>query len=55
MAKQEKTEAEKLGEALKALDMLRQMLPEMVSDEDDDAGGYEQMLASGGASAGREF
>lgn len=41
--------------ALKALDMLRQMLPEMVSDEDDDAGGYEQMLASGGASAGREF
>ena len=39
--------------ALKALDMLRQMLPEMKND-DDAGGGLEEMLM-GGSSGGREF
>lgn len=39
--------------ALKALDMLRQMLPEMKND-DDDGGGLEDMLMGGGT-GGREF
>lgn len=41
--------------ALKALDMLRQMLPEMQQDDDSGgAGGLEDLLA-GGAVGGREF
>ena len=39
--------------ALKALDMLRQMLPEMKND-DDAGGGLEDMLMGGGT-GGREF
>ena len=39
--------------ALKALDMLRQMLPEMKPDEDDRGGSLEDMLAGG--LGGREF
>lgn len=40
--------------ALKALDMLRQMLPEMKKDEDACGGGLEDMLMGGGT-GGREF
>lgn len=40
--------------ALKALDMLRQMLPEMKND-DDAGGGLEDMLMGGGTGGGREF
>lgn len=42
--------------ALKALDMLRQMLPEMKKDDGGggSAGGLEELLAGGGA-GGREF
>lgn len=40
--------------ALKALDMLRQMLPEMKQDSDAGGGGLEDMLMGGNA-GGREF
>ena len=40
--------------ALKALDMLRQMLPEMNKGEDAGGGGLEELLM-GGADGGREF
>lgn len=40
--------------ALKALDMLRQMLPEMKHDDDAGGGGLEDMLM-GGSTGGREF
>ena len=40
--------------ALKALDMLRQMLPEMKPKDDDGGGGLEELLMGGGT-GGREF
>lgn len=41
--------------ALKALDMLRQMLPEMKKDDDASGGGLEEMLMMGAGDGGREF